>query len=404
MIREQITAILYDISLVISGETDPQPLARNFVQRLLFHTGFSCGWLASYDPLSGAHRLACVIGNHALRQLEGQAVADWPAALHQGEAALLVDDVPLPPPLAADGARFQAALRLPIPDVGTLVLLARQVPTLAVPLTDVFTPVLLNFGRVYRLSCSNAAMAQQLRDNLAERERRLRDVHQALRLTEEQKILLEGVVEQRTRDLRDSQLQIVQRLGRAAEFRDNETGHHILRMSHMAALLARAIGWGPEECELMLHASPMHDLGKIGISDQILLKPGRLTEEERRIMETHTLIGGHILAGSRSDLLELAREIALTHHEKWDGTGYPNGLQGEAIPISGRITALADVFDALTSERPYKKAWSEDEACQYLREQAGKHFDPQLTQRFLGLIPQIREIQQRFNIPSPPVC
>lgn len=232
---------------------------------------------------------------------------------------------------------------------------------------------------------------------LLARVRNLLDAHLALRLTYDQKGVLEEMVRKRTAEVRESRLEIVQRLGRASEYRDNETGRHILRMSHSAALLAKKIGWDEERCDLMLYASPMHDLGKIGISDTILLKPARLTDEERKIMETHTMIGADILGGSTSKLLETARIIALTHHEKWDGSGYPGKLAGTDIPIEGRIAAIVDVFDALTSVRPYKKAWPVDEAVEEIRKQSGSHFDPELVERFLAILPGVLSIRERFT-------
>lgn len=211
--------------------------------------------------------------------------------------------------------------------------------------------------------------------------------------------VLEQMVRERTRALRHTRLQIVRRLGRAAEFRDNETGFHILRMSHISALLARALGWDEDQCELLLHASPMHDVGKIGVPDSILLKPGKLDSEEWDVMKSHVTIGAHILDGDDSALLTLAREIALSHHERWDGSGYPNGLIGEAIPPSCRIVALADVFDALTSERPYKRAWTVEASLEHIHEQSGKHFDPAVVEHFMQLLPQILAIRTRFAEP-----
>lgn len=235
------------------------------------------------------------------------------------------------------------------------------------------------------------------RYELLARVRNLLDAHRALRLTFDQNGFLEELVRKRTAEVVQSRFEIVQRLGRASEYRDNETGRHILRMSHSAALLAKQIGWSEERCDLMLHASPMHDLGKIGISDTILLKPARLTPEERAIMETHTTIGADILSGSNNELLETARLIAMTHHEKWDGSGYPGKLVGEAIPMEGRIAAIADVFDALTSVRPYKKAWSVEEAVEDMRQNSGTHFDPKLVADFLAVLPGVLEIQHKFS-------
>jgi putative two-component system response regulator len=235
------------------------------------------------------------------------------------------------------------------------------------------------------------------RAEVVARVRNMLEVQLALRMAHDQKNLLEKIVYERTREIRETRLQVVQRLGRAAEYRDNETGRHILRMSHMSALLAaQCPGWSSDDAEIMLHASPMHDIGKIGIPDAILLKPGKLTPDEWMVMQTHTSIGGDILSGDTSDLLRMAREIALSHHEKWDGSGYPNGLVGEAIPITGRIVALADVFDALTSERPYKKAWSVDDTLQLIRTESGRHFDPQLVNCFLEIIPAVLEIRDRY--------
>jgi len=234
------------------------------------------------------------------------------------------------------------------------------------------------------------------RDELLMRVRNLLDAQLAHRLLHDQKTVLEEMVRQRTEELRDTRLQVVQRLGMAAEYRDEETGNHILRMSHTCALLARAIGLSEADCELILNASPMHDIGKIAVPDTILRKPGKLEPREWEIMKSHAAIGGKLLDGDESDLLRMARDIALTHHEKWDGSGYPNGLSGEAIPQAGRIAALADVFDALTSARPYKKAWTVEAAVDLIRESSGKHFDPILVDAFLRELPRIVEIRERF--------
>lgn len=237
------------------------------------------------------------------------------------------------------------------------------------------------------------------RFELLARVRNLLDAHLTYRSTHRQNMLLEDMVKARTLELRESRLQIVQRLGRAAEYRDNETGAHVLRMSHVSALLARSTGWDESQCEMMLNASPMHDVGKIGIPDAILLKPGKISPEEREIMNTHAEIGADIIGSNGDRLLDMAREIALTHHEKWDGSGYPNGLAGKDIPLAGRITAIADVFDALTSSRPYKKAWPLHEAVTYMQENAGKHFDPHLITLFLSNLPEVEKILAKFREP-----
>lgn len=180
-------------------------------------------------------------------------------------------------------------------------------------------------------------------------------------------------------ELRRTRLQIIQRLGRAAEYKDNETGMHVMRMSHYSQVIALAYGLSKAHSENILNAAPMHDIGKIGIADSIMLKPGKLTDEEFVIMKTHPQIGAEILGETDSELLCLAKVVSLTHHEKWDGTGYPYQLKGEEIPIEGRIVALADVFDALTSKRPYKEAWTVEKTMDYIRSQSGKHFDPELV-------------------------
>lgn len=223
--------------------------------------------------------------------------------------------------------------------------------------------------------------------------------HLSMRFMQGQNAVLETMIVQRTNDLRMSRLDLIRRLGRASEYRDNETGQHILRMSHASALLARQIGWSPFHCELLLNASPLHDVGKIGIPDGILLKPGPLTDEERELMKKHSQIGADILSGGTDDLINMARDIALNHHEKWDGTGYPNGLAGFAIPEAARIVAITDVFDALTSTRPYKSPWTVDEALAYLVKQSGRHFDPTFIEHFVEIIDEVVDVRRRFSEP-----
>jgi putative two-component system response regulator len=202
-----------------------------------------------------------------------------------------------------------------------------------------------------------------------------------------------------SKDLIASRLQALQMLGRAAEYKDNETGLHVVRMSHYAELIARACGWPEDECELLKHASPMHDIGKIGIADHILMKPGPLTKEEYAEIQRHPEIGARIIGefAHESRLFDLASSIAFSHHEKWDGSGYPQGLAGEQIPIHGRIVALADVFDALTSRRPYKDPWPLDKTIAFLREQASRHFDPNLVEQFLSQMPEVTKIMARWG-------
>ena len=199
-------------------------------------------------------------------------------------------------------------------------------------------------------------------------------------------------------ELLNSRLQVVQRLGKAAEYKDNETGMHVMRMSHFAKELALAYGLTEQQAEILLHAAPMHDIGKIGIADSIMLKPGKLTDEEFSTMQKHPEIGAEIIGDcGDSILLNVAKSVSLTHHEKWDGTGYPKGLAGEDIPIEGRICAIADVFDALTSKRPYKDAWSIEDTVAFLKAQKGKHFEPKLVDLMIEILPKILDIKATFK-------
>jgi putative two-component system response regulator len=204
-------------------------------------------------------------------------------------------------------------------------------------------------------------------------------------------------VEKALAEVEQLKLEIIKRLGRAAEYRDNETGTHIQRMGHYSVMLAKACEASKETLANILEASMMHDVGKIGIPDRILLKPNHLTPEEFEEMKKHTIIGAELLSGMDAPLLVLARTIAISHHEKWNGTGYPYGLMGEEIPLESRIVAITDVFDALTSKRPYKEPWPEQKAYDLLESEKGKHFDPHLVDIFLSLKNEIREIQEKFK-------
>ncbi|MDC9499107.1 MULTISPECIES: response regulator [unclassified Pseudoalteromonas] len=197
--------------------------------------------------------------------------------------------------------------------------------------------------------------------------------------------------------LKQAHVDLVHRLGRAAEYKDTDTGEHIARMSQYSKLLALEFGMGDQQAELLRQAAPMHDVGKIGIPDAILLKPGRLTPDEFDHMKQHAAIGAQILANSSSPLLQLAHKLAIEHHEKWDGSGYPNGLKGEQISVEGRIVAIADVFDALTSKRPYKEAWGVEEALEHMQAQAGKHFDPHLINLFVNKLDAIIAIKNAYQ-------
>ena len=215
---------------------------------------------------------------------------------------------------------------------------------------------------------------------------------------------LEGLVRERTAELQAktveleaTRLQVIHQLGRAAEFKDDDTGTHVIRMSHYSRLLAEAAGLSSDRVELLFKASPMHDIGKLGIPDAILKKPGKLTDEEFAEMQKHPAIGAGIIGTQKSELLECARIVALTHHEKWNGRGYPRQRAGEDIPIEGRIVAIADVFDALTSERPYKAAWTVEKTIEVMQKDAGTHFDPNLMPLFIERLPEVLAVKEQYG-------
>ena len=208
---------------------------------------------------------------------------------------------------------------------------------------------------------------------------------------------LEELVEERTSEIRDRERELIFRISRAAEFRDPETGAHIQRMAHYSQIIARGLDLDAATQKLILEAAPMHDVGKIGIPDYILLKPGKLTVEEFEVMKGHARLGHELLKDSRSEIMVAGALIAISHHEKYDGSGYPHGLKGKDIPLFGRIVAVADVFDALTSERPYKKAWALEDALHFLEEGRGKHFDPLCVEAFISGWDEVIAIRQRFR-------
>ncbi|MGH7476140.1 MAG: HD domain-containing phosphohydrolase [Longimicrobiales bacterium] len=213
-----------------------------------------------------------------------------------------------------------------------------------------------------------------------------RSIHQQL---QNQNVALEDKVRERTVALEEAQYEILSRLARAAEYRDDDTGEHAHRVGNLAAWLAQNLGIPDDQVELVRRAAPLHDVGKIGIPDRILLKPGKLDTQEFDLMKTHTTIGAGILAGSRSKLLQLAEEIALYHHEKWDGSGYA-GLSGANIPVPSRLVAVADVFDALTHPRPYRGAWPIEKAVAFIETNAARHFDADVVRVFLELHGDLR--------------
>lgn len=218
------------------------------------------------------------------------------------------------------------------------------------------------------------------------------------RCTLEENYALEAKVQERTRLLEEAQLEVLERLAIAAEFRDDETGEHATRVGDISARIAEELGWTLQQVETIRRAAPLHDIGKIGVPDAILQKPSKLTMDEMELMKLHTDIGARILRGSKSPLLQMATSIAHTHHERWDGSGYGQGLQGEEIPIAGRIVAVADVYDALIHERPYKDAWTLAKAVEEMHAQAGRQFDPQVIDAFLRVVAEdVKEEERQFG-------
>jgi HD-GYP domain-containing protein (c-di-GMP phosphodiesterase class II) len=200
-----------------------------------------------------------------------------------------------------------------------------------------------------------------------------------------------------TQELKEAYLDTIFRLSVAAEYKDDDTAAHIHRMSRYSSILAEGLGLSTIEVESIQYASPMHDIGKLGVPDSILMKPGKLTPQEFKEMQNHTIFGAKILENAKADLLRASEQIALTHHEKWDGSGYPRGLKGENIPLAGRIVALADVFDALTSKRCYKPAFSLEQSLDIIKEGGGRHFDPKVVQAFMANIEKILAIKAQFS-------
>jgi putative two-component system response regulator len=315
------------------------------------------------------------------------------AVLEKGQFELVLSDVNMP---GTSGLDFVRDLLGEFPDTAVIMVTGLDDPGIARAAIDlgaygyILKPfeaneVLINIANALRrrtLEIENRAHRAGLEHLVRERTTALQDAIERLQLAE--------------REVRSSQEETIQRLSKAAEFRDNETAQHIERMSRYCAMIAVRLGMTDERVELIRMASSMHDVGKIGTPDQILLKPGRLTPEEFGIMKQHSEIGYRILAGSDSELLNMAAVIAWTHHEKVDGSGYPRGLGGEDIALEGRIGAIADVFDALTSKRVYKAAMSNEESLAILVEGRGKHFDARLLDLFIEAMPEVIRIKEHY--------
>ncbi|MCX6555226.1 MAG: response regulator [Candidatus Aminicenantes bacterium] len=332
---------------------DDEPNISHLLSRLIAAKGYGCQVCDS-----GAEALAAITG---------------------GDFALVISDINMP---GMSGIELLSAIKKSRPDIAVIMLTAVNDQATAIRSLELGA-----FGYIVKpfeaneifINISNALHRRELELNRDRYEERL-----------------EREVWARTAEIRATQEQIIVRLVAASGCRDEETGEHIRRMGEYAAVLARASGWNEAEAEVIRLAAPMHDVGKMGVPDAILRKPGKLSRDEFEQMKEHTRIGARILEGSGIALLELAKEIALHHHEKWDGSGYPGGLSGEAIPLSARIVAVCDVYDALVNDRVYRPALPEVQALTIMKEGRGTHFDPRLFDLFLELLPGIHAIRERI--------
>lgn len=335
--------------------------------------------------------LARLLGAHGYECLTAESAAAARRTLKETDIALVLSDVNMPGESGIDFTREVLAQYLDTAVVMVTGMDDRRYADIAIELgaygyiLKPFKPneLIINVGNALRrraLEIENRGHRERLEQTVLERTAALRDTITQLETSDA--------------ELRRLREETIRRLSWAAEFRNQETGEHIIRMSLYCALLARLAGLDAERAEMIRIASPMHDVGKIGIPDRILLKPGTLDEDERKVMEAHTEMGHRILAGSGVELLDLAAELALTHHERIDGTGYPRGLAGDEIPIEGRIVAVADVFDALTSDRVYRRAYQPDEARALMLEGRGTQFDPVLLDLFFDAFDDVLAIRR----------
>jgi putative two-component system response regulator len=318
---------------------------------------------------------------------EAGSAGDALAILNAGPVELVVLDIKMP---GRSGIELLPEIKLKYPDIAIIMVTATNDTVVAIQCmkegADDYLIKPFNLEEVSisvrralerrRLELENIAYKQHLEQMVAERTKDLKQAVEEIKL---------------------ASLDTVHRLARAAEHKDEDTGAHIQRVSRYSAAIARRMGLSDEEVENILYAAPMHDVGKIGIPDRILLKTGSLDAEEWEIMRQHTLIGAEILGGSKVEFIRLAEVIALTHHEKWDGSGYPRGLKGTEIPIAGRIVAIADVFDALTSHRSYKSSYRTEQALDTIKASSGTHFDPDVVDAFFAIKDEILAIERKYK-------
>ena len=305
-------------------------------------------------------------------------VAAW-EALRSDEFALLITDIMMP---GMSGMELLSKVTQEQPDVAVIIVTAMDDRATAADALSLGA-----YGYLIKPFEKNEALIS-VSSALRRRELELLERGYSRRLERE--------IREQTAVIRKTQEEVVLRLVSVCGFRNEETGDHVRRIGLYAAVLAEALGWKADDVGDILLAAPMHDIGKIAVPDAILMKPGRLTEEEFDKIKEHPAAGAQMLGHAEVPLLRMAREIALSHHEKWDGSGYPNGLAGGAIPLSGRITAVCDVYDALISERVYRPALPEEDALAIMRKDKGSHFDPQVFACFLQMLPSLREIRRQL--------
>jgi two-component system response regulator RpfG len=358
---------------------------RNLSDDEVIRPGFSNGFVLIVDDRSTARSLMEGLARSLEQGLHVESYADPNAALERAAIQipdLIISDYRMP---GMDGVEFTRRLRaLPkladVPIVIVTVVEDRQIryQALEAGATDFLTRPI--DPQECRARCKN-----------------LLSLRRSQRIVTDRAKWLEDQVTQATRDIQMREQETLLRLARAGEYRDQDTGYHIIRMAKYARAISEELKLTAMECDEIESSAPMHDIGKIGIPDHILLKPGRLTEEETLIMRRHPVIGFEILSDSPSRYLQMGAIIALGHHEKFDGTGYPHGQAGRSIPLPARIVAVADVFDALTTVRPYKKAWSMQEALDHIKSQSGQHFDPDCVHAFMMRLDEVAQIMQDYT-------
>ncbi len=319
--------------------------------------------------------LKAILSKEGYRVLEADSIAKAITLLGEHAVDLVLCDIQLPGESGLDLVRH---VQPRFPEVAVVMVSAMDDTTTAIDCLHLGA-----FGYVLK--------PFQPRDIIVQVNGALRRRMLEIDFRDREEVLQEKVREQ-TEEIRHSRAEIAFRLVAASEHRDQETGMHVKRIGLYAAEMARILGWGIEEVECIESAAPMHDIGKIGVPDAILQKPGSLTDEEWILMRRHTTMGAQILKGSKVPFIQMGARISVAHHEKWDGTGYPNGLAGEQIPVEARITAIVDVFDALSNKRHYKDPWPDPEVEAFIRERSGDHFDPRLCDIFLDHIECFREI------------